>query len=182
MVLTSQQVRDLVLSLRSRGFDVGLRDVSFAVLSLVYADEALAFRALFGDTPEVSLDEYAAQPKIDEVKSAISVDAQTSETGSDGPVVSFDDLKEGLIADMRALEALRDSKDDEGRPALEPKEMAQVVGRIADIRVKLTEKFNTTERVVEQRVVVEQKFDSICPNCGHEIASAQKTSVQESLF
>lgn len=169
MVLTSQQVRDLVSGMRSRGLDVGLRDVSFAVLSSVYEDEPLAFRAIFGDSPEIPMAEYMALPKVEEVRKAI-IDEKPDTNGGDSPAISFDDLKGGLIDDMRALEKLRDSVDNEGHPTLEAKEMAQVVGRIADIRVKLTEKFNTTERVVEQRVVVEQKYDSICPGCGREIS------------
>lgn len=170
MVLTSQQVRDIVVGMRSRGLDVGLRDVSFAVLASVYGDESLAFRALFGDAPEIPVEEYLAMPKVAEVKKAVLDEQPDNGEVTGGTVISFDDLKEGLIADMRALEKLRDSADDEGNPTLEAKEMAQVVGRIADIRVKLTEKFNTTERVVEQRVVVEQKFSSICPYCNREIA------------
>ena len=170
MVLTAQQVRDLVVGMRSRGLDVGLRDVSFAVLSSVFGDETLAFRAVFGDAPEIPAEEYLALQKVDEVKKAVSEEQPGDDETKGGAVISFDDLKEGLIDDMRALEKLRDSVDNEGRPTLEAKEMAQVVGRIADIRVKLTEKFNTTERVVEQRVVVEQKFSSICPYCNREIA------------
>ena len=181
MVLTQQQVKDLVLGLRAKGLDVGLRDVSFAVLSSVYCDDALAFRALFGDAPEVPADEYLASAKVAAVKEAIRPPEQ-EEGQEPGPAISFDDLKEGLIADMRALEDLRDSKDEEGRPALEPKEMAQVVGRIADIRVKLTEELTTTERVIEQRVVVEQKFDAVCPFCGREIAIGVQKKSAGTLF
>lgn len=170
MVLTAQQVRDLVVGMRSRGLDVGLRDVSFAVLASVYGDESLAFRAVFGDSPEIPVEEYLALQKVDEVRKAVLDEQPDGDASSGGSAISFDDLKEGLIDDMRALEKLRDAVDNEGHPTLEAKEMAQVVGRIADIRVKLTEKFNTTERVVEQRVVVEQKYDSICPGCGREIS------------
>lgn len=183
MVLSVQQVRDIVTSFRSRGSDVGLRDVSFAVLALVFDDDALAFRAMFGDSPAGQQEEYLSQPKIAEVKDAIRAE-QPEDTPSSA--ISFDDLKEGLIEDMRSLERLRDTLGDDGRPTLEPKEMATVVARIADIRVKLTEKFNTTERVVEQRVVVEQKYNAICA-CGREIylpegARISETPNQRDLF
>ena len=183
MALTSQQVKDLIVGMRSRGLEVGLRDVSFAVLSNVFGDEALAYRAAFGDAPEMTQEQYLAQPKVTEVKTAIleAIPGQ-AEAQKDGSLISFDDLKEGLINDMRSLEALRDAKDENGVPRLDAKELAQVVGRIADIRVKLTEKFNTTERVIEQRVVVEQKLDSVCPYCHHEIAVGPQIKSQSTLF
>ena len=171
MVLTAQQVKDMIVGMRSRGLDVGLRDVSFAILSNVFGDEALAYRSTFGDSPDVPLGQYLEQPKVTEVKAAIlGAMPETPVDQENGTIISFDDLKAGLISDMRSLEALRDDKDENGVPKLEAKELAQVVGRIADIRVKLTEKFNTTERVVEQRVVVNQKYSSVCSFCGREIA------------
>lgn len=170
MELTSQQVRDIVQELRSRGLDVRLRDVSFVVLASAFGDDALAYRAIFGDKPDKNIEEYLEQPMVQEVKASIAAASPSSDEPAEAQAISFDDLKDGLIADMRALEELRESKDENGSPVLDPKEMAQVVARLADIRVKLTEKFNTTERVVEQRVVVEQKYDTICPYCRHEIA------------
>ncbi|MBO7684840.1 MAG: hypothetical protein J6Y20_04735 [Lachnospiraceae bacterium] len=170
MELTSQQVKEIVQGLRSRGLDARLRDVSFVVLASVFGDEALAFRAIFGDRPQCPLEEYLEQPMVQEVKASIAAASPSSDEPAEAQAISFDDLKDGLIADMRALEELREAKDEKGVPVLDPKEMAQVVARLADIRVKLTEKFNTTERVIEQRVVVDQKFDSVCPWCGREIA------------
>lgn len=182
MELTPQQVKDIVLGLRDRGMDVVLRDVSFVVLASVYGDESLAFRAIFGGSPDVDEESYLALPKLLEVRKAVLAAQPERPAESSGDAVSFDDLKEGLIADMRALEELRDLKDDEGRSALDAKELATVVARIADIRVKLTEKFNTTERVVEQRVVVNQKFNSVCSWCGHEIAIGPQNKPESELF
>lgn len=167
MGLTASQVKDLIIGLRSRGLEVGLRDVSFAVLSCAYGDDALAFRSTFGDSPEMTLDEYMAQKKIEEVLLEVRPFFEEKDV-PDG--ISFDELKSGLIEDMRSLEALRDSKDEDGKPSLDPKELATVVQRIADIRVKLTDKFGTTERVVEQRVVVESKHTDVCPYCHHEFS------------
>ena len=182
MELTSQQVKDIVQGLRSRGIDVGLRDVSFVVLARAFGDEALAYRAIFGDRPARPFEEYVEAQTLADVKAAIDADAPADDGDAPSPAVSFDDLKDGLIADMRALEELREAKNEDGQPVLDPKEMAQVVARLADIRVKLTEKFNTTERVVEQRVVVEQKFDSVCPYCHHEIAVGPMRQQRESTI
>lgn len=163
---TASQVKDIITGMRSRGLQVGLRDVSFSVLTNIYGDEALAFRSVFGDEPDIPRNEYITQEKIVELLK--EVEPLFKEDN-----VTFDELKAGLINDLRALEKVRDQTNEDGNSLLDAKEMATVTARIADIRVKLTEKFNTTERVVEQRVVVEQKFNSVCPSCGREISIQQ---------
>ena len=177
----ANDVREILTKLRGLGMNAGFRDVSYAVLSRIYEEPELAYRCVFGDSPELTFEAYHAQAYVASVGASVAEFFREEETPADGAgeeveTVSFDDLKKGLIEDMRSLEKLRDSTNMEGGPILDAKEMAQVVARIADIRVKLTEKFNTTERVVEQRVVVEQKFSSVCPWCHHEIA------VDPSLF
>ena len=174
----ADDVREIVTKLRGLGMMAGLRDVSFAVLSRIYGDPQMAYRSIFGDSPEMDLPEYSSQAHVSAVAAQVDKFFYPDEGDADesGQSLSFDDLKQGLIDDMNALIELRDKRTNEGGPMLEPKEMAQVVARIADIRVKLTEKFNTTEHVVEQRVIVENKFDTICPVCHHEI------SVDPSLF
>ena len=176
--LTTEQIREIINPLREEGLQVGLRDVAYAVLSIVYVGgRETAFRSVFGDSPEIPFDKYIARPETERVLAAVSdALAPAGPRSGGGDEITFDDLKQGLIDDMRSLEELRDQRTDEGGPLLEPKEMAQVVARIADIRVKLSEKFNTTEHVVEQRVVVDSKYDSVCPYCHHEI------SVDPSLF
>lgn len=174
-MLSGAEIRDIITSLRSRGLEVGLRDMSFAVLSIVYDDERLAYRSVFGENPDVSLDEYMGLEKVMELISCVEPFFPEEQS------VTFDELKSGLIQDLRALERLRDQKDGDGNSPLDAKEMATVVARIADIRVKLTEKFNTTERIVEQRVEVMQKFTGVCA-CGREIAFPLAPEEKKTLF
>lgn len=168
--LTTDQIREIITPLREEGLQVGLRDVAYAVLSIVYiGGRETAFRSVFGDAPEIPYDKYIARPETERVLQAVCAALAPTEAAQESSQeITFDDLKQGLIDDMRALEELRDKRTEDGGPMLEPKEMAQVVARIADIRVKLSEKFNTSERVVEQRVIVEQKYNAVCA-CGREI-------------
>lgn len=172
MGISNDDVREILSGLREQGIEAGLRDVSCAVLVHVYGDRLMAYRSVFGEPPsEGEYNAYWVERKTIAIEHEVGKFFQEK---SDDQTVSFDDLKQGLIDDMNSLIELRDSRNvKDGKdcgPVLEPKEMAQVVARIADIRVKLTEKFNTTERVVEQRVVVEQKYSGVCEYCGHEIA------------
>lgn len=173
MSLTNEQVKDLITSLKQDGYDVGLRDISFVVLSRFFADEATSYRVIFGDGADLPVEMYGASDKVAAIREYL--EEQMGDSGNDLPVksdegLSFDEIKKGLIEDMNALIALRDSTNEDGSSPLDAKEMATVVGRIADIRAKLVDKFGTTEKSEEQRVVVVQKYNSVCPYCRHEIS------------
>lgn len=174
MTFTTEKLKQVISEMKGRGIEVGLRDISFSILRPMFDNPDLPYRAIFGDVKPLSK-EYLESPKIialQEMMTAIlnqekAKDAKLEEMRV---ATSFDELKQGLIDDMAALEELRDSRNEDGAPVLDAKEMAAVVGRIADIRSKLVDKFSVSEQVTEQRVVVEQKFNSICPFCHREIA------------
>ena len=182
--MEESQVRDLVMGLRDAGHDVGLRDAAYALLARTMgASRHLGYRAIFGDNPEVAFDLYEKEERVIRMRDEVERLLESLPAESRGDTVSFDELKQGLIDDMHALEELRDSRNPEtGAPLLDAKEMAQVVARIADIRVKLTEKFGTTERIIEQRVVVNAKFNAICPHCGHEVSAPPSEQTNQTLF
>lgn len=173
MLLNIDQVKGLLSELKEGRYDVGLRDLSYVILCRSFADHQLAFRALFHDQPDLPFELYDRSDKVNAITSFLEDnypdDAPVaSQPAGKEEAISFDDLKQGLIDDMKSLEALRDMKDEEGNPTLEPKEMATVVGRIADIRVKLTDKYGATQKEDNHRVVVISKYSSVCPYCHKE--------------
>lgn len=182
MKLNTEQLKQIISEAKSAGFDIGLRDLSYAMLLRFYEDGIYAYRIAFGDNPDTPYMGYANSPKcaficdyFDRNYPEVEVKEEEEEkepeekpTTDEG--LSYDEIKRGLEEDLQSLIELRDSKDEDGNPTLEPKEMATVVGRIADIRTRLVERFGTVNKEVEQRVVVLSKYSDICPHCGREIA------------
>ena len=173
-MINKSELREIIAEMKSRGYDVVVRDVFYYFLCGIFDDEKTVYRTLFGENPETSFAEYTVSNMTQDLKSYLSFRYMDLDTAVVNDGQSFDELKQGMYKDLKALEDLRDQKDDDGEAVLDPKEMASVVRQIADIRVKLTEKFGTTEKSEEQRVVVFQKYDSICPYCGREIAVGVK--------
>lgn len=181
--VTVEDVRVFVEDGAAEGYEVGVRDLAYALLKRSFEEPVLAFRAVFGDSPAVPFQTYRFSDKSQFVDTYIynnfPEDEEKTETEEKTEAdeerksqgLSFEELKSGLEEDLDSLINLRDMTDADGNPALEPKEMATVVARIADIRTKLVEKFGATEKKIEQRVVVNQKYDAICPWCGHEVAA-----------
>lgn len=179
MTISSADIKTLISNAHDEGFTVGLRDVSYAVLCTII-EPTYAFRSVFGDDPEEPFQSYRLSDKVDYVSSCIKrmlaehtddeFDEDEEEEPSGDDYMSFDEIKAGLEEDLKSLIELRDGVDDDGKSILDPKEKATVVGRIADIRTKLVERFGSSEKKEEQRVVVLRKFSDICPYCNHEIA------------
>ena len=49
---------------------------------------------------------------------------------------------------------------------------------LKDIAIKLNDKFDVKEEVKDQIVIVEEKFDAICPYCSHEVALKPMSKIE----
>lgn len=182
MKVESEKLRGVIAQMKAAGYEVGVRDISYVFLSRVFEESVYAFRSVFGDSPDIPFKEYVHSPRLerlteildqecpppkekDELPAFVPEEKKEEDTG-----MSYGEIKKGLEEDLEALTGLRDQTDPDGNPVLDAKEMATVVGRIADIRVKLTEKFGTKQKGETQRVVVVAKYNDICPYCNHEIS------------
>ena len=176
MHLNGEQIKGILSELKEQGYDVVVRDISYVILCRCFTDHQFAFRSLFLDDPDLPFDLYDRCDKVLAIEAFLDTNYGEDEPAvvvkdakdEKGEAISFDELKQGLIDDMKSRETLRDMKDEDGNPALEAKELATVVGRIADIRVRLTTKFGTTEKEDNHRIVVQSKYTKVCPHCGHE--------------
>lgn len=169
---------------KRRSYDVRVRDVGYAVLAAVLDDEDLAHKLIFGDDgnertyrelPHIKyLINYlrAEDLKKNESKEAediaklIANNKGKKTDGSDG-AITFEENREGLenqLVEIRAL--IEELKADPN--GYDPKTMALLIKTEADIRVKLNDKFGASEKTSEQYVIVQKKFDFICPHTRRE--------------
>lgn len=173
MLLNNEQVKGVISELKEQGYAVGMKDISYVLLCRFFQDHQLAFRTLFQDQPDLPFEIYDQSDKVIAIEDFLDTNYREESPSDAGDkkaddTISFDELKQGLVDDMKSLEALRDLKDEDGVPVLDPKEMATVVGRIADLRVKLTEKYGATQKEDNHRVIVVSKYTKVCPHCGKE--------------
>ena len=176
-MLDRDKVKGIVSEMQDEGYKVCLRDIAYVLLSRHINDRALAYLAAFGENIEdKKLSKYCGSDRMSAlvvlVDKALAQDEEKHD-GADGedsvkPAdgMSYDEVKSGLEDDLRRLIAIRDNMGEDA----DPKEAATIAGRIADIRMKLVERFGTQSKSEEGRVVVLQKFNDICPYCHREIA------------
>lgn len=169
---------------KRRSYDVRVRDVGYAVLVAVLDDEDLAHKLIFGDDGNERT--YRELPHIkylinylraEDLKKKESKEAEDiaklianskgkKTDGSDG-AITFEENREGLenqLVEIRAL--IEELKADPN--GYDPKTMALLIKTEADIRVKLNDKFGASEKTSEQYVIVQKKFDFICPHTRRE--------------
>lgn len=165
--MTEKKIKEIISDLKEKGFQIKVRDIAFMLLSKNMPEE-LAYKALFMDegyenynnmSHIVALRSYWKYNVKEKVK---TIEDDSSDSGSRASITFDENRKamEKLITDL--TQEIKDDNFAEDRDKL----MAQKV--VADLRIKLADKFGVQEMTQEQIVIVEPKFNAIC-QCGREI-------------
>lgn len=166
---------------KRRSYDVRVRDVGYAVLAAVLDDEDLAHKLIFGDDGNERT--YRELPQIkylinylraEDLKKNESKEAEDiakliannkGKKNDDGDDIglTYEENYAGAVEQLKRIEDLRTRCDPDDIKTLKDLEKAE-----SDIRVRLVDKFNVQEKNVEQYVIVQKKFDFICPHTRRE--------------
>lgn len=177
-MLDKNAIKRIIAKMQDTGYNVCLRDIAYVLLCLHINDKPLAYLAAFGENIDAKgIADYSESDRMytlstlmkaeTEKGSEVKQDLDDTEDEDKLPdSMSYDEVKAGLEDDLRRLIAIRDNMGE----TADPKEAATIAGRIADIRMKLVERFGTQSKSEEGRIVVLQKFNDICPYCHREIA------------
>jgi hypothetical protein len=142
---------------RTKNLNVKIRDISFVLLLQKIEDENVCYSALFGtDFTEDDLSDYVSSDKITYLKELLKPKKRSAK--SDNNNITFDENRAGMEEDLRYIDKF--IKDNE--KSLDPKEIAALMGKKSDLRVKLNDKFGVSEQKDEQRIIVMHKSDFIC--------------------
>lgn len=165
-MINNDLLNKLTINGRMAGHEVKVRDICFVLLCRYIEDKATVYRSLFdpnGTVSEVSIDNYKNSRKIayleDELR--VQVPEEKKKKKKAGDDISFDENLAYMLRLKKETEEALANKEIDKKDGLKI---------LADITVKLNDKFNIAEEVKDQVVVVAQKYDDICPYCQHEVA------------
>lgn len=165
MTINQETLSNIIAECKNAGHDVKVRDVCYVFLCRFFNDKNVAYRSLFdtyGATPDAVMNEYAKSKKIAFLTSHLKPFGERQEVKKkrkEGEDISFDEN----LAYM--LKIKKDTEDALSKGEIDKKDGLKI---LADITVKLNDKFNINEEIKEQMVVVNTKYNSIC-SCGKEI-------------
>lgn len=160
------------------GFDVKVRDIAYVLLCKQFSDDEVAYKCLFPDDDKFK--EYDDSASIsflrqyflmnsDVIYGRVDEDGDRVKTiGEDD--ITFEENRRGLV---KLLKDTEEALDDH---MIEPKDAYKIM---ADIRLKLNNHFDVKEDVKDHVVIVEQKYNSVCGFCHHEIAIPTKEELMK---
>lgn len=163
MELTKEKVGEILTKASDEGLSLKVRDISYVLLTRYFADKSYAYRVCFGadaDYSEEAINAYEAGDGYAFLKEAL---ATVRDIGN----VTYD---EDITFEENKAYMLKLKKDTED--AIEKKEIDKKDGLkiLADLSVKLNDRFQVNAEVKDQVVIVEQKYNDVCPRCFAEIA------------
>lgn len=165
---------------KKRGHDVRIRDIAYATLRVVLKDELIAYTVVFG-APNLDRDvtaydgldstkylvrwfEKELKPKkekgssdIDLIKKLSDKKTEQAEDGS----ITFEENRAGMEQLLLEIAAAKTSD-------LPPRELVPLLKAEADVRSKLNDKFGAAEKQNEQYIIVQPKYNTICPHTQRE--------------
>lgn len=152
--------------------EVTVKDISYVILENTYCDREVSYYSINGK------DCGKTEKEIKEYDESDAIECIRGYMISNRFILSEDERDTGLK--NLSAEANQDGMIrliDEIYQAIDEKKMSKKdgLGRISDIRTKLQGKFNIEQSNDQLHIVVNNKYNAICPYCNHEI-SIKKTN------
>lgn len=161
------------------GHDVSVRDISYVLLSKEYDSDSIAYKSIFGkDIPKEEIDKYVASRKIVALNNYIKAnfkkekEPKKKKSSADGNLenITFEENKSAII------DLIQKIKSEAKNGNIEPKDALKME---LDARTKLNDKFDVEKEQGQKYVIVEKKFNFICPHLHKECYVYTKEDLME---
>ena len=166
MNISIEDIKKIIEGASKKGFKIGVRDIAFVVLLDTFEDEDIAYKCLFGSESGFMQEYasiYARTGAVEYIKDYINILSTNNGSRSkkqDVDDITFDENKSYMI------KLKKDTEEAMANGEIEKKDALKI---LADISVKLNDKFNVKDANEDRQVVIVQnKFNAIC-ECGREI-------------
>lgn len=167
--MDNDQIKKTIEHFKESGETIRVRDIAYTLLSKMFADSKTAYQCLFGTE---GYDEYVddeMRSKLEQYLSDAGYIKSVSEDNDTGTITFEENRREMELL----LKKTQQSMDD---GLVDPKDALKIM---ADIRVKLNDKFKVESKKQDRMIVVEKKFSGICEYCHHEIYVPSEEELME---
>ena len=156
-MISNDNIKNIISELQKQDIEVRVRDISYVALKHLFYDSSTAYKSIFGQAEDIEIEVYDKSKMIESLTRYM----EENFFGSGGEAdISFEENKAYMLklkSDVERSIANSEIPKKEGYKIL------------ADISIKLNDKFNVSEDIKDSVVVVNHKYDDICPYCRHEI-------------
>lgn len=155
-MINNGQIKDIINSYEQRGYIIKMRDIAYAILCSYIQDDSLPYLVIYGQDSRA--DEIEAYKNREEIKKLVS------DFKNDDGSITIDESRRMVEKDIKFIEKfIKDNKD-----TLEANEISSLMGKKADLTVKLFDKLGSNESEQEQMIIVESNYNHICEHLHKE--------------
>ena len=162
--MTNEQIKDTIEQFEDDG-GIRVRDIAYILLSHMFDDSKTAYKCLFGN--EDGFVKYVGDEMREKLEAYMTdmgyIRSMSTDDYTGG--ISFEENKGQMVAMISRIEkdmtdGMVDRKDG--------------YSLIKDIRTKLNDKFKVEAKKQDRMIIVEKKFDFVCPYTRHECYQLDK--------
>ena len=174
-MISNEQVKRAIDDCARANHTVSVRDISYVLLSMQFDDSLVAYKCIFGNDYDYNQDYHATYDQTSTmtylksyVEFTLLNDGKKKKKTED---ISFEENKAYMLGLKKQTEEAMAAGEIDKKDGLKI---------LADLSVKLNDKFNVSDSSQEQYVHVFAKYDSVCSRCGAEI-SRRPISKEEAI-
>ena len=164
-MISNEQIKRTIEDCARANHTISVRDISYVLLCMQFDDTLVAYKCIFGNDYDYNQEYHATYDQTATmaylktyVEFTLLNDKKKKKKSED---ISFEENKEYMLNLKRQTEEAMASGEIDKKDGLKI---------LTDISVKLNDKFNVSDSTQEQMVVVNTKYDAVCPSCGREIS------------
>lgn len=163
-MINNEEIKKCIDDCKAVGYNITTRDISFVILIQHFEDANIAYKCLFGKDGNFNPDyceTYQQTSAIQFLKIYIEQNFSKNNKGKKYEDLSFDENKNEMIKLIKETQQALERGEIDAKDALKIQ---------ADLRVKLNNQFNVSDEQKDQVIIVNAKYDAICPSCGREVS------------
>jgi hypothetical protein len=167
--MDNEQIKKTIEHFKEIGETIRVRDIAYTLLSKMFADNKTAYQCLFGTD---GYDDYADDEMRSKLEQYMSDEGyiRSVSTDADTGGITFEQNRREMEI---LLEKTQQAMDD---GLVDPKDALKIM---ADIRVKLNDKFKVESKQQARYIVVQKRYNNVCPHCNREIYIPSKQDLME---
>lgn len=159
-MITNEQIRSIIEDCKNSGHEVKIRDIAFVLLTFNLEDINLIYTLIYSKGKEKNIKKYIESDSISFLKTYMESNYIKKYKKSELDI-TFEENKAYMLKLKKQIEDAMESGEMEKKDAFK---------FLTDISVKLNNNFQITEEVKEQMIIVNHKYNDICPYCHHEVS------------
>jgi hypothetical protein len=178
-MISNDNIQDIISGMKQRGHDITVTEIAFVIMTEIFSDKDTAFMSTIGQDKAkskkfVSASKYMKTDTYRELvdKTHVYIKAVGKKMSSVSQTdITFEDNKQALIDLLEVIRLKTANGEIESKDAIKME---------TDIRVKLNDKFGTTESDDDSKIImVPARCDFVCDLLKKECPCFNKESIMK---